>query len=406
MTMAAVAGNAIVPFLNTPDTQFPYVGNIRGASGVVIAPHWVLSAKHVANNGGFFNLDSGQYTPDYWINADGTNGRPATDLTLLHFPGAFAGYYQPYFGNPVGQTMTMVGYGVSGTLRPDGWGYNITANSNTMRRAGQNKISKLELIPDFVGDAVWMLWYDLDGNGYDTWGDGGPVNGIQEAALGIGDSGGGMFILLNGQQRLVGICAFIDDEVNPYAPANSPDPYYDFGDAGGGTALCMYADWIQSVIGGPLINPSTVQVLQGSQAGGTLSSLFLSDNDRFQVIGDSLQPSPQILLTATSPTGTASQVYFTLETASSRLDMVEQTKLWNYFSNGGAGGWDPNATWTRGVSMADSSITRLAAINPSQLINPISHQLKAQVSLIPASDVAASDGWLAEFDQAVWQVAP
>lgn len=398
----SAAAFAVVPFLNQPDTQYPWVGQIRGASGVVIAPHWVLSAKHVASDGGTFAVGGLQYFPDYWINADGVAGRPATDLTLLHFPTVFPSYCVPYYGNVVGMIATMVGWGISGTERPDGTGYITDGNSGGIRRAGKNKISKLELIPDFIGDQVWALWYDLDGNGYDTWGDGGPIAGQIEATLGVGDSGGGMFVQIGGESRLIGICAFIDDEIDPFNPPSSPDPYYDYGDAGGGTALSVYKDWIQSTIGGPFVNPSSVQINHGTQGGGTLASFFASDDNRFGVQADELDPNPQLTLIGTSPTQAASQIYFHVETRASRSDMIQVVELYNYSNSN----WDTVARWTKSATLSDSSDIYLAKTNLTQLIRQSTREMQARMTWIPISESTAFDGWASYVDQAVWQVAP
>src|SRR4051812_20151895 len=80
-------------------TLFDFVGQINGASGVVVAPNWVLTARHVGS--GTFTVNGFSQTPDQVFNTDGTGGAPNSDLTLLHFALPFATWSTPYYGNSV-----------------------------------------------------------------------------------------------------------------------------------------------------------------------------------------------------------------------------------------------------------------------------------------------------------------
>lgn len=152
--------------------------------------------------------------------------------------------------------------------------------------------------------------------------------------------------------------------------------------------------------------PASYLVTAGIESGGNLQSLFAADANRLIIIGDSLHPSMQLQVTGNSPYGTASQVDFTYRASSSRLDMVEQVTLWNWTLAGGAGNWDGAATWTRPPTATDSTVTHSITTNASNYINPSTKQVKSRLTWIPASDVAASDGWLGQIDQTVWSVTP
>jgi len=392
------AAHAIIPFLNVPDPNFLYVGQIRGASGVAISPHWILCAKHVASTGGTFQANGVQYFPDFWINADGAAGRPATDLVLLHVPTTIPGYYQPYYGSVQGVHATIVGYGNSGVLRADNTGYITDGGSGQIRRAAKNRVSLIQQV-SFLGDLVMTLIFDVDGNGRDTFGDGGPIGSEPEGTYGVGDSGGGMFITIGGQPRLIGINAFLFDL---FTPAGSPDPLVDFGDGGGATALFAYADWIQSTIGGPTVNPAGFSVTMGVQTGGNLNSLFARDDNRITIQCDEMTPNGQIELVGFSPTATASQIHFNIESSSSRVDQTEIVRLWNYQTNQ----WDPAATYVRTPLTVDSRTFWLASTNLTQYIQFGTQEMRAQVTWIPISDTDVFDGWADRLDWAVWQVAP
>lgn len=226
-------------------SAFTFVGQMNGASAVVVAPHWAMTARHVG--GGVLKLNGISYTPDRILKFDGTGFTPISDIVLCHFTHQFTDFAYPYYGNIVGQKFAMVGYGENGILRQNGTGYDLDPHSFGPRRVGYNVASQVTQVqlPWISGAPVWTILYDLDGNGQDYFHDGGPLldsNGQSiEATLGGGDSGGGFFIQINGQWRTIGLCDFVFDGNNNH---NS----YDFGDGGGGVAISGYAAFIESVI--------------------------------------------------------------------------------------------------------------------------------------------------------------
>jgi hypothetical protein len=129
----------------------------------------------------------------------------------------------------------MVGFGDTGTLRPDGTGYNSQAGFGT-RRKGNQVVSFRDTVNlgGNITDSVSLL-YDLDGNGVDTFQDGGPIAG--EAGLNFGDSGGGWFRDVSGTKFIVAVNSFIFD-------GNGNNNFLDFGDGGGAVDLNNYREWV------------------------------------------------------------------------------------------------------------------------------------------------------------------
>ncbi len=209
------------------DSTFTWVGQVNGASGVLIDPHWVVTAQHVG--GSQFILNGTTYT------ADSTFDAPNYDLHLLHFTTSFGGFYPMFSGSPLGQTATLVGFGDSGTLRSDGMGYNDVGGSGT-RRTATNVIGSQQVIAFNTWNTPCVL-ADLDapvGNNFappynrDWFGDGGPTS--NEGGLMAGDSGGAWMINQGGVWKVVGISNYIfyDNSVS----GSDPNPNFAFGISG------------------------------------------------------------------------------------------------------------------------------------------------------------------------------
>lgn len=141
-------------------------------------------------------------------------------------------------------------------------------------------------------------------------------------------------------------------------------------------------------------------IITGTPGAGNLASLVNSDNDYLQVIGDPLHPSEQVEFNARSNSMTATEVRFKVETSSSRLDMAQQIALFDYAGNA----WTNLSTTA--VTATDNTTEVVVSTNPVRFIDQTSLGMKARVTHIPASDVAASDGWLMSVDLANWKVTP
>jgi hypothetical protein len=214
--------------------EFTWVGMIGTASnnmagsGTAITPFNVITAKHVP--GLFYNL------PGFGsFQAISRVEHPTADLAILRFGSALPGFYNPMFADQIGQTVTMVGFGDTGTLRGDGTGYISTGGAGT-RRKGNQRVSDRQAVNlgGNITNSVSLL-YDLDGNGVDFFQDGGPVAG--EAGLNFGDSGGAWLRNVGGTNFIVGVNSFIFD-------SNNNNNLYDFGDGGGAVDLNNYSQWV------------------------------------------------------------------------------------------------------------------------------------------------------------------
>lgn len=183
---------AVAPGLatDTNTSDFAFVGNLNGASGVLVGPDLVLTAKHVG---------AGTFTMPGFGSFAAVGGSavsdPNSDLTLFRIN--VGANTLPYATIDVsamnfGDTVTMVGFGGSGNLNGMGTGYDITIGAGTRRKA--NAIYEFT---EYVYDAPsnYLAGYSLIA----------PLRQNGQGALVGGDSGGGWF--RNG--RLVGTNAFI-----------------------------------------------------------------------------------------------------------------------------------------------------------------------------------------------------
>lgn len=230
------------------------LGTIVDSSGILISPQWVLTAAHTIPSG----------TPnaaDTWT--FGSEVRHiAQTLRNPSFTGSIANGYdialhrldtpitsitpsQLYSGTAaslIGQTLTYVGYGKSGT---GSTGDTIAAGT---KRAGRNVGEQLGYTlnpgPSQTVYSNQILMADMDvypGSGY-PWGNplGStfPVN--LEYLIALGDSGGGLFVEQAGQTYVAGVHSVLFDF--------DPTGTLGYGDIMGSTTIAQSLAWIQSII--------------------------------------------------------------------------------------------------------------------------------------------------------------
>ena len=175
---------------DTNSSDFAFVGQIGGASGVLVGPDLVLTAKHVG--AGTFNMPG---YGSFAVVGGSAVSDPLSDLTLFRIN--VGANVLPYATIDVsamhaGDSITMVGFGGSGVLNGFATGYDITIGAGTRRKA-----DAIYEFTEYVFDAPSNY---LAGNSLIA-----PLRHNGQGALVGGDSGGGWF--RNG--RLVGTNAFI-----------------------------------------------------------------------------------------------------------------------------------------------------------------------------------------------------
>ncbi|MEI7851964.1 MAG: trypsin-like serine protease [Kiritimatiellales bacterium] len=198
---------------NTPigiwNLNWDYIYNYKGSSAVAVGPHWLLTAAHVADDGGTGMLTingTNYYQQEIIFHAAANDPEHANkaDLALVRFDKEFPGYY-PLYTNKVFPTQSlkrlnavMVGYGVTGAV----YSTYYTASawndpSSGIKRWGSQKIDGIDTANYDAGggvtynDGIKMMFSSSDT----------PY----EAGAGVFDSGGGTFVTNGGVWKLAGI---------------------------------------------------------------------------------------------------------------------------------------------------------------------------------------------------------
>jgi hypothetical protein len=180
---------------DTNTSDFGFVGQLNGASGVLVGSDVVLTARHVG--AGTFTLPG---VGTFSVVPGSVKNHPTDDLTLFRIDtGAttLTNYAQVNVNRvAVNTAVTMVGFGGSGVLNGAGTGYDITIGAGTRRKA--TGIIEGTRLVDEPGFRLSSIYAPLRANG--------------QGALVGGDSGGGWF-LQDGSARpqLVGINSWIDN---------------------------------------------------------------------------------------------------------------------------------------------------------------------------------------------------
>jgi len=237
-------------------SQYDSVGVVRlngttvDSSGILISPEWVLTAAHTIPSGSPGVNDTWTFGGevrgiDHAIRNPSFTGQitDGFDVALhkLDSPITTVAPAQLYTGTAaslVGQTLTYVGYGKSGTGSAGD-----TIGMGT-KRAGRNVAEQLgyTLNPG-PSESVYsdqVIFSDMDAS-VAPWGNPlGNTNPINlEYLIALGDSGGGMFIQQGGQHYLAGVHSSIFN----FDPAT-----LGYGDVMGSTTLEASLAWIMNTI--------------------------------------------------------------------------------------------------------------------------------------------------------------
>jgi len=270
-------------------------------SATLVSSEWVLTAAHMVTSADSasditFVINGTTYTADSYTYYSGYDSTTLSgDLALVHLSTAvtdssvtYATLYSGTTSSLLGQTATYVGYGCTGTGLT---GYDSSTYGT--KRAVQNVLdclassvestwSSSDLISDFDSPASssnndGFRFRRLSGGGYayvggkgnNGRGNNGPGNGNNgpgkgnqgsdddlyntadnvtgsstalalEGLIAPGDSGGGVFVTIDGVTYLVGVNSFI--------ASVDGDTDADYGDLCGCVSVCDYSSWISSVM--------------------------------------------------------------------------------------------------------------------------------------------------------------
>ena len=249
----ALVGGSIDP--NTADSPWAGVGSItiNGSifSGVMLDSTHVLTAAHVvagqvstAGNVSF-SLNAGAYSQTltatsisvfsgYTGTTPGSDGVWHDDLAVVTLNAPITGVvgYDLYNGSLKGQTITLVGYGGTGsTVKTVGQNVVDLVLNDDDSKNPQNKI-----------DEVYV--FDFDGLDLPNSYGGGALGAGIEAGYTSGDSGSPVFIYAGGKWQIAGIANF-----NGTSSTGGP--------IGGGTIVSSYIPWINEQMAAPVPEPRT-----------------------------------------------------------------------------------------------------------------------------------------------------
>lgn len=146
------------------------------------------------------------------------------------------------------------------------------------------------------------------------------------------------------------------------------------------------------------VNPSSYSILAGTAFGGTLSSLFSSDNDKIVILCDELDANGTLQVLGTSPIAAVTRVQLIFETSATRADLSQFTELFNYQTSAFESGD------FRSAPISDVSTTLTYTSNPIRFVNQTTREMRARIRWIPQTDIDSGDGWTQSTDQLRWTI--
>lgn len=227
-------------------TLYPSVGKVTGSlyngSGVLISDRWVLTAGHISlyKKGGTFAIGGSNYTIDSVITHPQMSGS-SYDLGLLYLSTSVtttAAATMIRFASPadiLGKEATWVGHGFTGT--------GLTGAISPIEfRAFTNIIDVIGSHPDYQLPATSFV-SDFDKpDGSTNAPTSSPTATRLEGSVASGDSGGGVFVTVDGNRYLIGINSY--QAGFTLASQNSK-----YGNLSGAVNLDLFYPWITEKTG-------------------------------------------------------------------------------------------------------------------------------------------------------------
>lgn len=202
---------------------------VMTASAVAIAPHYALTAAHVASEIASCTLSSGANVTNVrqvWVHPDWREDNlGVADIAVLRTQEAFGiGYYPPLCdgGERLGGVVSIAGYGITGRLSTG------HTHADGRLRAGTNTIERFERA------VIVCLAF--------------PGSSPLEYCIAPGCSGGPLFL----DGKLAGINSYTSRDAGTGSLRSST------GEESGHTRVSLYREWILGIVGDELDAAATV----------------------------------------------------------------------------------------------------------------------------------------------------
>lgn len=181
-------------------------------------------------------------------------------------------------------------------------------------------------------------------------------------------------------------------DIGLYPPSNAVSAGFWNQATDGASVLANALRWAASV----RVNPSSINVMAGTQFGGSVASLAQSDNDKLSIINDEFDSNTEVEFEAMVPTGTYGTIlYMIAEVAATRTDLLVFVDHFHHDSQS----W---INW--GSGLATLSDKRMwVKVNSSGNISGLG-TVKSRIRFTPTADLDAADGWSESIDEFGWVI--